>query len=44
VYLFAGEGMDEALIIAPSDFSLLEEREPFSLPRIFQYLADWLGV
>jgi len=44
VYLFAGEGLDEALIIAPSDFSLQQAREPFSLPRIFRYLADWLGV
>ncbi len=43
-YVFAGEGLDEVLAIAPPDFPLLAASEPFTLPTVFQHLTDWLGV
>lgn len=43
-YLFAGDGMEEMLAIAPSDFPLLTAAGPFTLPAVFRHLKDWLGV
>jgi hypothetical protein len=44
VYLFVGDGMDEALIIGPRDFPLQAASGPVTLPRVFEHLANWLGV
>ena len=43
-YLFAGDGMEEMLAIAPADFPLLSAQGPLKLPAVFQGLRDWLGV
>jgi len=43
-YLFAGEGMEEALVIAPPDFPLLATAGPFPLLDVFHHMNDWLGV
>jgi hypothetical protein len=43
-YLFMGDGMEEMLAIAPSDFPLLSVTGPVKLPAVFQGLRDWLGV
>ena len=43
-YLFIGEGLEEALAIAPPDFPLLMKAGPFTLPDVFGHLTDWLGV
>ena len=43
-FLFVGEGMEEALVIAPPDFPLLATAGPFSLSDIFHHMNDWLGV
>jgi hypothetical protein len=42
VMLYVGEGMDEALVIAPPDFPLWTER--LSLSALHQRLRDWLQV
>jgi hypothetical protein len=43
-YLFAGAGIEEALVIAPPDFPLLAPAGPFPLSDVFHHLTDWLGV
>ena len=43
-YLFFGDGLEEALAIAPPDFPLLPASGPVSLPAVFQHMKDWLGV
>jgi hypothetical protein len=43
-YLFAGEGMEEMLVMAPADCPLLTASGPLKLPAVFQHLKDWLGV
>lgn len=40
--LFAAEGVDEALLIAPSDFPAWPENEQASLPRLRAALRQWL--
>ncbi len=43
-YLFAGDGMEEMLVVAPADCPLLAAAAPMKLPAVFQHLKDWLGV
>ena len=43
-FLFAGEGMEEMLVIAPPDFPLLSASGPRKLPAVFSQCKDWLGV
>ena len=43
-YLFVGDGMEEMLVIAPSDFPLMSAAGPVKLPAVFGHLKDWLGV
>jgi len=43
-YLFAGDGMEEMLVIAPRDFPLMSAAGPVKLPAVFSYLKDWMGV
>jgi hypothetical protein len=43
-YLFAGDGMEEMLVVAPPDFPLLTAADPLKLTAVFQSLKDWLGV
>lgn len=43
-YLFAGDGLDEMLVIAPPDFPLLQETGPVSLAKTYQYARTWLGL
>ena len=43
-YLFAGDGMEEMLVLAPADFPLLSASGAVTLPAVFQNLKDWLGV
>jgi hypothetical protein len=44
-YLFAGDGMEEMLVIAPPDFPLLRGAAgPIKLAAVFQHLKDWMGV
>jgi hypothetical protein len=43
-FLFAGEGLDEMLVIAPPDFPLLKESQPTSLPTVFQKMKDWMAI
>lgn len=43
-YLFAGDGMEEMLAIAPPDFPLFAAPPPLKLSDIFPRLKDWLGV
>ena len=43
-YLFVGDGMDEMLAIAPSDFSLLAASGPLKPQEVFRHLRDWLSV
>ena len=44
VYYFVGEGMDEMLVLAPSDFPLLKAESPVSLPHLFAMARDWIQV
>ena len=44
VFLFAGEGLDQMLAIAPTDFPLLNATQPVELPKIFDACKTWLGV
>ncbi len=43
-YLFAGDGMEEMFVVAPSDFPLLAAASPLKLTAVFQHLKGWLGV
>jgi hypothetical protein len=43
-YLFVGEGMDEMLLIAPSEFPVLATTKPVNLAEIFHYIKNWLRV
>jgi hypothetical protein len=43
-YLFAGDGMDEMLALAPADFPLLSAQGPQKLPSVFAAMKEWLGV
>ncbi len=43
-YIFAGEGLDEMLVIAPGDFPLLSATQPLRPAAVFSHLKDWLGV
>jgi hypothetical protein len=43
-YLFAGDGLEEMLAIAPPDFPLFAAAPPLELPDVFLRLKDWLGV
>lgn len=44
VMLFLGEGMDEALVIAPPDFAIWPEPERLTLEDLGQRLGEWLQV
>ena len=43
-YLFVGDGMEEMLAIAPSDFPLMSVAGPVKLPAVFGHLKDWLSI
>jgi hypothetical protein len=43
-FLFAGEGLEEMLVIAPPDFPLLKASEPVSLPSVFRQTKDWMSI
>jgi hypothetical protein len=43
-YLFAGQGMEEMMVIAPPDFPLLSAPTPVRVPTAFQHLKDWLSL
>jgi len=43
-YLFVGEGMDELLAIAPSDFPLLGATKPAKLDEVFVAMKDWMNL
>ncbi len=43
-YVFAGEGLDEMLVIAPPDFPLLSAPQPLSPGEVFSQAQEWLGV
>jgi hypothetical protein len=43
-YVFAGDGVEEMLVIAPPDFPLLAVTGPVKLPAVFSALKDWLGA
>ncbi len=43
-YLFAREGLDELLVIAPADFPLLAGSAPLRLDEAFLKTKEWLGV
>jgi hypothetical protein len=43
-YLFVGDGMEEMLVLAPSDFPLMSATGPVSCAAVFEHLKDWLGV
>jgi len=43
VYVFAAEGMDELMLIAPADFELLRVSDRVALPRVHAALKSWLG-
>ncbi|HTS32016.1 MAG TPA: hypothetical protein VMH81_39365 [Bryobacteraceae bacterium] len=43
-YLFAGDGMEQMLVVAPQDFPLLTAEGPFKLPAVFENLKEWLAV
>jgi len=44
VYVFAGIGMDEMLVIAPPDFSLMAGNNRQTLPRVGAALKEWIGA
>jgi len=43
-YIFAGEGMDEMLVIAPPDFPLKAGSAPVSLPTVNRHLRQWINL
>ena len=43
-YLFAGDGMEELLCIAPRDFPLLAAQTPVKLPQVFSCAKEWLNI
>ena len=43
-FLFAADGTDEMLAIAPPDFPLLNATEPQRLDSIFRTMKDWLAL
>jgi hypothetical protein len=43
-YLFVGDGMEEMMVAAPPDFSLLSTPAPLKPAAVFQHLKDWLAV
>ena len=43
-YLFVGDGLDEMLTIAPTDFPLLQETAPIALAEVHQHAKRWLGL
>jgi hypothetical protein len=43
-YIFAAEGMDELLVIAPPDFPLRSSAKPLTLPSVHRGLRDWVDV
>lgn len=43
-FLFAGEGLDEMLVIAPADFPLLRKSQPAPLPEVFHQTKEWMAV
>jgi hypothetical protein len=43
-FLFAGEGLDEMLIIGPADFPLLKATKPVRLASVFQQTKEWMSV
>ncbi len=43
-YLFVGDGMEEMMVVAPADFSLLSAPGPLKPAVVFQHLKDWLDV
>jgi len=44
VYYFVGEGMDEMLLLAPSDFPLRKTSSPVTLSQLFSAARDWVLV
>jgi hypothetical protein len=44
VYYFLGEGMDEMLVLAPSDFPLLTAQSAVPLSRLFELAKEWIQV
>lgn len=44
VYVFAGEGMDQVLLIAPADFPRPAAGVPLSLSKLHQDLKAWMGL
>jgi hypothetical protein len=44
MYLFAGVGLDELLLIAPPDCALLNEPQPVTLARVNAIAREWLGA
>jgi hypothetical protein len=43
-YIFVGEGMDEALVIAPQDFPLKPGAGPVSLTEVNRRMREWVNV
>ncbi|HLK66001.1 MAG TPA: hypothetical protein VKU19_21345 [Bryobacteraceae bacterium] len=43
-YLFAGDGMEEMLVIAPQDFPLLSAQGSVKLPAVFAATKEWLNL
>jgi hypothetical protein len=43
-FLFAGEGLEEMLVIAPPDFPLLKASQPVSLPSVFRQTKEWMSI
>jgi len=43
-YLFAGEGMDELLAIAPPDSPLAAATKPTKLAEVFTSMKDWMNL
>ncbi|HZT37910.1 MAG TPA: hypothetical protein VFA28_08420 [Bryobacteraceae bacterium] len=43
-YIFVGEGMDEALVIAPPDFPLKPDAAPVSLTVVNRRMREWVNV
>ena len=43
-YLFVGDGMEEMMVIAPPDFSLLSAAAPQKPQQVFEHLRAWLNV
>lgn len=43
-YLFAGEGLEEILVIAPPDFPLLAAQPPVPISEILRHAHSWLGL